>query len=127
MTAEQAALVQKARDSLRGARVLAQDALPDFAAGRAYYTMFYLAQALLIEQGLTFSKHASTISAFGLHWTKTGRVEAKYHRYLLDAFDARLTGDYSASLHLSAAVAATKIAQAEEFLAMAEGVLASLP
>lgn len=127
MTAEQAALIQKARDSLRGARVLAQDGLPDFAAGRAYYTMFYLAQALLLEQGLTFSKHASTISAFGLHWTKTGRVEAKYHRYLLDAFDARLTGDYSASLHLTAAVAATKIAQAEEFLTMVEGVLANVP
>ena len=46
MTAEQAALVQKARNSLRGACLLAQDGLFDFAAGRAYYAMFYLAQAL---------------------------------------------------------------------------------
>ena len=40
MTLEQEALLRKAKDSLRGARVLADQKLYDFAVSRAYYTMF---------------------------------------------------------------------------------------
>jgi uncharacterized protein (UPF0332 family) len=46
MIPEQAALLKKARDSLRGAKLLAEDTLYDFAASRAYYTMFYVTEAL---------------------------------------------------------------------------------
>ncbi len=127
MTPAQTALLEKARDSLRAARLLTQGDLHDFAVARAYYTMFYLASALLLEQGLTFSKHGSTISAFGQHWVKTGRLDAKYHRALREAYEARIVGDYNATVHLTEADAVTQIAQAEEFMTMAEGVLASLP
>lgn len=65
MTPEQAALLKKARDSLRGAKLLAGDELYDFAASRAYYTMFYVAEALLLGEGLSFSKHSAVIAAFG--------------------------------------------------------------
>lgn len=37
MTPEQEALLKKAHNSLRGARLLANDGLHDFAALRAYY------------------------------------------------------------------------------------------
>src|SRR5262245_22755628 len=65
MTPEQTALLQKARDSLRGAKLLATNGLYDFAASRAYYVMFYVAEALLLGQGLSFSTHAAAIAAFG--------------------------------------------------------------
>lgn len=126
MTPAQTALLEKARDSLRAARLLALGDLHDFAVARAYYTMFYLASALLLEQGRTFSKHGSTISAFGQHWVKTGRLDAKYHRALREAYEARIVGDYNATAHLTEADAITHV-QAEEFMTMAEGVLASLP
>lgn len=35
----------------------------DFAVSRAYYTMFYVAEALLDQEGLSFSSHAAIISA----------------------------------------------------------------
>lgn len=38
MTPEQAALIAKARDSLRAAKLLCDNGLHDFAASRAYYT-----------------------------------------------------------------------------------------
>jgi uncharacterized protein (UPF0332 family) len=53
MTREQAVLMKKAYDSLRGAKLLARDGLHDFAASRAYYTMFYVAEALLLGEGLS--------------------------------------------------------------------------
>ncbi len=41
MTHEQIGLIIKARESLRAAKLLASNSLSDFAASRAYYTMFF--------------------------------------------------------------------------------------
>jgi uncharacterized protein (UPF0332 family) len=78
MTREQAALLNKERDSLRGAKLLAADGLHDFAASRAYYTMFYIAEALLLGEGLSFSKHTAVIAAFGRRFARTGVVPAGF-------------------------------------------------
>jgi len=93
MIPEQAALLRKARDSLRGATLLAGDGLYDFAASRAYYTMFYVAEALLLGEGLPFSKHTAVIAAFGRRFARTGVVPAEFHRYLIDGQDMRTVGD----------------------------------
>ena len=52
LTRDQAALVKKAQESLRAAKLLAEDELYDFAALRAYYAMFYIAEAFLLEEAL---------------------------------------------------------------------------
>lgn len=65
MKPKQKALFEKALRSMRAARVLNETGLPEFAASRAYYTMFYLAEAFLEGEGLSFSKHSAVISAFG--------------------------------------------------------------
>lgn len=44
MTEHQAALLTKAKDSLRGAEILAREFLYDIAVSRAYYAMFYCAR-----------------------------------------------------------------------------------
>jgi len=127
MTKEQEALVKKAQDSLLGAKLLETNGLVDFAVSRAYYTMFYVAGALLLGKGLRFSKHGSLMAAFGQHLVKTGEVEARFHRYLIDAESNRITGDYAANSTLTSTDVATMISQAEEFLAMAEQLLGALP
>jgi uncharacterized protein (UPF0332 family) len=65
MTPEILALLDKARASHRAAVLLSQQGYPDFAASRAYYAMFYTAEALLLGRGLSFSSHAAAIAAFG--------------------------------------------------------------
>lgn len=45
------------------------------------------------KQGLRFRKHGSVHGAFGREFVKTGLLDAKYHRWLLDAFDKRLQAD----------------------------------
>jgi uncharacterized protein (UPF0332 family) len=49
MTPDIEALFRKARKSLEAARILIKDSYFDFAASRAYYAMFYVAEALLAD------------------------------------------------------------------------------
>lgn len=53
------ALIDKAKDSLGAARILIRDGYFDFAASRAYYAIFYIAEAMLLQLGLSYSKHDS--------------------------------------------------------------------
>jgi len=125
MTREQIALLRKARASLQAARLLADQKFYDFAVSRAYYAMFYTAEAFLLEEGLAFSKHSAVIAAFGQHFAKTGRVPSKYHRYLIEAQSSRNVGDYDIGPGLSEKEAASQIARASEFLELAERLLGS--
>jgi uncharacterized protein (UPF0332 family) len=93
---EIADLIEKADRSLSAAEHLYGDGFPDFAASRAYYAMFYTAEALLLSRDLSFSKHSAVIAAFGQHFVKTGTIDAAFHHYLLDAFDLRNLSDYGA-------------------------------
>jgi uncharacterized protein (UPF0332 family) len=127
MTQDQEALFSKAQETLRAAKLLVANDLVDSAASRAYYTMFHLAGALLLGKGLSFSKHGSLLAAFGQHLVKTGEIEAKFHRYLINAQDNRIEGDYNAQSNLTQTQVEIMIAQAEEFLVMAEQLLGELP
>ncbi len=120
MNAEQQGLFENACASLEAARATVEKGLYDDTASRAYYAMFHLARLFLLEHGLIFSKHRSVLAAFGQHFAKTGLIPAHFHRYLLDAQDKRLTGDYNAMLRVPRAEALRLIQQAEELLQLTE-------
>ncbi len=83
MTPDQAALLGKAESSLEAARFLGERGFYDFAASRAYYSMFYSAQAFLFQDSSAFSKHSAVIAAFGQRFVKTGLVPEHFHRFLI--------------------------------------------
>jgi uncharacterized protein (UPF0332 family) len=124
MTPEAARLLQKARDSRQAAALLAGAGFRDFAAARAYYAMFYAAQALLLERGQSFSSHSAVIAAFGREFAKTGVLHPRLHRYMLDAQDLRNVGDYGIERPISAAQVTEVFAWADEFISAAEQFLA---
>lgn len=88
--------------------------------------MFYIAEALLEEKELRFSKHGGVHGAFGEHYVKTGLFDPKFHRWLLNAFDQRIEGDYGTEVIADTEDAEKLIAQAEEFLIAAREYLESL-
>jgi uncharacterized protein (UPF0332 family) len=120
---EQTALIVKAKSSIKAAHLLADDGYFDFSVSRAYYAMFYLAEALLLEENLTFSKHSAVISAFGRLFAKTGRMSAELHRYLIEGASSRNVGDYDAGPSLSGDDANEQLGRAEEFLKATEQLL----
>jgi len=121
-------LLEKAQRAIQAAQtLLAAGNLPDFATGRAYYAMFYIAEALLEEKDLHFSKHGGLHGAFGEYYVKTGLFDPKFHRWLLNAFDQRIEGDYSVDVIAVTEDAEKLIAQAKEFLEAGLKYLESQP
>jgi uncharacterized protein (UPF0332 family) len=120
MTEAQEALLKKAAESLRASEHLAGAGYYEFAMARAHYTMFYLAQALLLGQGLTFKKHSSLLAAFGQYLVKPGIIPAHLHRNLITAYNARIESDYEPGGRFTAQDAALRSNQAAEFLALTE-------
>ena len=88
------ALIEKAKESLEVATDLVRDEHYDFAASRAYYAMFYIAEALLAELGQADSRHSAVIAAFGREYSKTKKLPAKFHKQLIAAQNFRNVGDY---------------------------------
>ena len=85
--------------------------------------MFYVAEALLNEKGLQFSKHGNVHAAFGEHFAKTGLFDPKYHHWLIDAFGTRQVGDYGLDTDIGTEFALQLIRHAQEFLKAAQEYL----
>ncbi len=126
MKEEAAWFLAKASRTLKVAEKLSEPDLAESAASRAYYAMFYTAEALLSEKNLSFRKHAGVHSAFGEFFVKTGIFDQKFHRWLLEAFNSRLASDYDMRETLSSEDAAIMIRQAREFLDAAQQYLSPI-
>lgn len=109
-------LLAKADRVLKFAERIRMDDDGEFVVGRAYYAMFYTAEALLIEKGHRFRKHSGVHRAFREHFIRSGLIDAKYHQWLLEAFSQRITGDYGIESDLTAEDGTVLINQAREFL-----------
>jgi uncharacterized protein (UPF0332 family) len=120
---ETAKLLDKAEHAIRAARLLIDNGEAAFAAGRAYYAMFYTAEALLWEEGRSSRSHSGVHSLFGEMFAKSGRMDSRYHRWMLDAFDRRIQGDYGFDAVLPAEDARRTIEQSSEFLQVARHLL----
>ncbi len=123
MNPEVGALLEKAKRSQKAAARLLKDGDVDFAASRAYYAMFYIAEALLLTRGLSFSSHAMVIANFGKVFAKPGILNAKFHKYLIDAQDRRNVGDYSIRDTVSREQAEEILSWVKEFLHATEKYL----
>jgi uncharacterized protein (UPF0332 family) len=117
------ALLEKAKRSHKAAAKLLKDGDVDFAASRAYYSLFYTAEALLLSRGLSFSSHSALIANFGKEFAKTGALHSKFHHYLLESQDRRNIGDYSILAEVTKDQVVEMLAWAKEFIKAAEALL----
>jgi uncharacterized protein (UPF0332 family) len=118
-------LLEKAERAIQAADVLLAETGAEFAAGRAYYAMFYTAEALLHEQGQEYSKHGALHAAYGKEFAKSGLLDPKFHRWLIDAFDVRLQEDYDAETVVGSEQVEEMLEQARTFLAAAREFLSN--
>ena len=89
--------------------------------------MFYIAEAFLEGDGLSFSRHSAVIAAFGREFAKRGRVPVEFHRYLIEAQAVRHSGDYGERQAVNFDQAQVQIERAENFLELAQRLIGPLP
>ena len=118
MSSIESVLMEKASAALDQATLLLGAGHFDGAADRAYYAMFHAVSALLRHHGMTFASHRGLHSAFGKEFAKTDRIDPKYHRMLLNAFDLRQTADYGAEADIDPATANRVCEEAADFVDM---------
>ena len=86
--------LQKARETLIDARILADARRWNPCVNRLYYACFYAVSALLIKEGLSSAKHAGMRSLFNRNFVKTNKVPKETARIFNDLFERRQEGDY---------------------------------
>ncbi len=111
-----------AHQALRTARLTLEHEDYITTVNRAYYAIFYGANALLAIKGLERSKHSGVIAAFRQHFIKTGIMETEYSDFYGAAMEDRHAGDYGL-VALSNEVAARDLRRAELFVARIEQLL----
>ena len=116
-------LLDTAEQSIGAAESLLRDGYRDFAVGRVYYAMFYTAEALLAEKGLTFKKHIGVHRSFSEHYVKSGIFDQKYFYWLIASFNSRMVGDYALRSEFEDEEVNEWISQAREFLEKAREYL----
>lgn len=120
-------LLRKARRYLESARLLSDAGDYDSAVSRTYYAAFYVAETLLDRLGLAYSSHRAVISAFGQEFAKTNRLEPRFHRILIAAFEKRQRADYLADAGLDADDVNQLIEEVTSFARAAREWLTDLP
>ncbi len=121
------ALLEKAARSFETAEVILKSGAPDFAASRAYYGCFYIAEALLFSRGEKFSSHRQVISQYGFIFARTDELDRRFHQLLLRAFKIRQYADYQVEVPVEEEEAMDLIQGGREFLKAASDYLAHLP
>jgi len=123
VTPDVEALAAKGRRSLETARRLVRDGDCDFAASRAYYAMFYLAEALLLLRGFQADSHSGVLVLLRREFVRTGLLDAAHARALDEAREERNLGDYGYEEQFTETRAKKAVQRAEAFLGAAERLL----
>ena len=86
--------IKRALETLEDARVLAQSSRWNACVNRLYYACFYAVSALLLQKGLSSSKHTGVRSLFNQHYVKPRNVPREIARIYNDLFERRQESDY---------------------------------
>ena len=109
-----------ARRVLRTGHLALEDGDYITAVNRAYYAIFYAANALLATKGLERSKHSGVIAAFREHFIKTGVIEIEYSDFYGAVMEDRQKGDYDELEVLDYDVAEHDLGRANRFVVYIE-------
>jgi uncharacterized protein (UPF0332 family) len=108
--------IDRARAKLRTAERLLADGELDDAISRAYYAAFHAAHALLLTVGLEPKTHEGTLSLFGLHFVRAGRIDMSHARALRAIKEDRENGDYAEIVFFDAQEARQRVDSAGSLL-----------
>lgn len=117
--------LQRAYEALEDARILAGASRWNTCVNRLYYACFYAVSALLMQHGLSSSKHTGIRSLFNRHYVKTGKVAKEMAQIYNDLFERRQESDYLDFIRFKESQVSPWISKAEEFVKHIETIINS--
>jgi len=87
----------------------------DTSANRSYYCVFHMMCAVLMLDGLSYSKHSAVIAKFRELYLKTGIVDRSLSKIIDDTRDLRDTSDYGVAINIEKNDAENQINNAKIF------------
>jgi uncharacterized protein (UPF0332 family) len=112
-----------AHEALAGSQYNLDGGYYAIAVNRAYYAVFYAANALLATKGLARGKHSGTISAFRQSFVKPGLIEPEYSAIYGSLMDDRHVSDYDMDTSIEPERAESDVESARKFVARIETYL----
>jgi len=113
---ETGSLIDRALKYLATAELLVERGDYESCVSRAYYAMFFCAQAALLTKNLSYSSHKGVISGFGEHFVKTGIFPKDLGKELNRAFDRRQMADYESRFVINKEKAEESVTHCRTFL-----------
>ena len=92
-------------------------------ANRAYYAIFYAANAMLATRGLQHSKHPGVLASFRDLFIKTGEIETSYIRDYEETMKRRHVSDYDLNSIINADFVRVGLEAAQRFTSRVERYL----
>lgn len=86
--------IEKAKAVLVEARDNARLGHWSLVGSRLYYAVYHMAQALLLDKGLSAKTHAGTIHIIGQQFISVGLIDKTYGRLFSRLYELRQSGDY---------------------------------
>ena len=117
--------LQRAYEAFEDVRILAGASRWNICVNRLYYACFYAVSALLIQNGLSSSKHSGIRSLFNRHYVKTGKVAKEMAQIYNDLFERRQESDYVDFIHFKESQVLPWISKAETFIKHIETIINS--
>lgn len=117
------AWMDKARESQNASEFLLKGGHSNIAASQVFYTMFYIAKALLLSKNLDFSRESRVITAFGKEFKKLGMLSNDFYKNLLDARAIRDGNDFELDSNVDEQGTRQMIQQSHEFYMAAQAYL----
>jgi uncharacterized protein (UPF0332 family) len=97
------------------------------AVSRAYYAAFHASCALLASIGRTVKTHEGLRGAVGEHFIRTGKLPARFSRYLALAAADRNEADYNCAAIYTVEDSEESIRSAREFVTSVQSFLRPSP
>ncbi|NUM45435.1 MAG: HEPN domain-containing protein [Anaerolineales bacterium] len=113
---EIALYIENAQEMLEVSRLNLNNDFYASAVNRAYYAIFYAANALLVTKQLSQSKHSGVINGFRQHFVKTGLIAPEYSDLYGRIMGNRHTSDYELESSINKEIARADLADAENFV-----------
>ncbi|MBC8554351.1 MAG: HEPN domain-containing protein [Candidatus Brocadiales bacterium] len=108
--------IENAEESLDVAQLNLNNDFYSAAINRAYYAVFYAANALLATKKLARSKHSGVLAAFRQHFVKTKLLSSELSVIYGQVMDDRHEGDYELITATSKEDAEIDVQQARYFI-----------